>query len=103
MARTFNKVKRRGKNIIIGKFYSVMYINVFSPLLTYFVILFQTIKDDEEKVDNLEKRNAVIERDVARYRERETILNRVNINVILVIMNLIIRIKILIYYKISLD
>lgn len=43
----------------------------------------QTIKDDEDQVDNLEKRNAILERDVARYREREAILNRVNTNVIL--------------------
>lgn len=50
---------------------------------------FQTIKDDEDQVENLEKRNAILEKDVARYREREVILNRVNINDILVITNFI--------------
>ncbi|CAB4423620.1 unnamed protein product [Rhizophagus irregularis] len=41
--------------------------------------LLLTIKDDEDQVDNLEKRNAILERDVARYREREVILNRVKL------------------------
>jgi hypothetical protein len=70
-----------------------LYINAFffsSPNVIHYTI-FQTIKDDEVQVDNLEKRNAVLERDVTRYREREAILDRVNINVILAIANLIIR------------
>ncbi|GBC01516.1 hypothetical protein RclHR1_04210002 [Rhizophagus clarus] len=41
--------------------------------------LLSTIKVDEDQVDNLEKRNAIMEKDVARYRERETIMNRIKL------------------------
>lgn len=64
----------------------MVFFSFFNIIRFYY---FQTIKDDEDQVDNLEKRNAILERDVARYREREVILNRVNINDILVITNLI--------------
>ncbi|RIA89012.1 P-loop containing nucleoside triphosphate hydrolase protein [Glomus cerebriforme] len=41
--------------------------------------LLSSTKDEEEQVGNLEKRNAVLERDVARYREREAILERIEL------------------------
>src|SRR5437764_14478634 len=57
--------------------YTHIYICMY--IFVYCYTIFQTTKDEEQQVEHLERRNAVLERDVARYRERETILRRVNI------------------------